>query len=111
MKIFISQPMRGIPRDEVLNRRQEIIKALNNRYLNENIEYLFSVITEYPNEDIETVPVWYLAKAIDKLSMATLAYFDEGWENASGCQIEHKICEEYKIKTIDYINLFTLEKE
>ena len=111
MKVFISQPMKGIEQEKINSRREEIIQAIKDRYLNENIEFLYSIITEYPNEDIENVPVWYLAKSIDKLSQATLAYFDEGWDNARSCVIEHKICEDYKIKTIDYIDLFTLEKE
>ena len=111
MKVFISQPMKGIAQEKIDKRREEIIQAINNRYLNENIEFIYSIITEYPNEDIESVPVWYLGKSVEKLSQATLAYFDEGWEDTRGCVIEHMICEKYKIKTIDYINLFTCEKE
>ena len=102
MKVFISQPMKGIAQEEIDKRRNKIIRAIQDRYLNENIEFIYSIITEYPNEDIENVPVWYLAKSIDGLSKATLAYFDEDWENAMGCVIEHKICENYGIKFIDY---------
>lgn len=111
MKVFISQPMRGLPREKINNRRNEIINKIKNRYLNDNIEFIYSIISEYPNENIECVPAWYLSKSIDKLSQATLAYFDKGWEDTDGCTIEHIICEKYKIKMIDYIDLFAEEKE
>lgn len=111
MRVFISQPMRNKTKEEIEIRRKEIIDQIRNRYLNENIEFVYSVIIEEPDYKVKNVPVWYLAKSIDKLSTATLAYFDEGWENARGCIIEHEICENYGIQTLDYINLFTEEKE
>lgn len=111
MKVFISQPMKDKTQEEIETRRKEIIETIRNRYLNDNIEFIYSVIEEQPNANVQNIPVWYLAKSIDMLSTATLTYFDEGWENARGCRIEHRICEDYGIQFIDYINLFTKEKE
>lgn len=107
MKVFISQPMRDKTQEEIEIRRKEIIEAIRDKYLNDIVEVVYSVITEIPNDEVKNAPVWYLGKSINKLSTATLAYFDKGWENARGCRIERQICEDYGIQTLDYINLFT----
>lgn len=102
MKVFISQPMRGRSQEEIEERRNNIINTIRDRYLNENIEFVYSIIEQEPSDDIEYVPVWYLSKSIEKLSTATIAYFDKGWEKADGCIIELKICKLYGIPTVFY---------
>lgn len=99
MRVFISQPMNGKTDEEINNRRKEIIEAIKNRYLNENIEFIYSVIDDKIDETVNNIPVWYLGKSILLLSTATLVCFDKNWTHARGCKIEHKICEEYNIPT------------
>lgn len=103
MKVFISQPMRGKTQEEINKRREEIIQIIENRYLNEHIEFVYSIIDTEPTEDVRNVPVWYLGKSIELLATATLAYFDFGWATARGCRIEHKICEEYNIPIFSFM--------
>lgn len=102
MKVFISQPMRERSQKEIEQRREEIKNIIKKRYLNGDIEFVYSVINEEPDDNVENIPVWYLAKSIDKLSTATLAYFDMGWINARGCRIERQICEEYNIPIFNF---------
>lgn len=118
MRIFISQPMRNKTQKTIETRRNKIIKAIKERYLNEHIDFVDSFADEGEKEfwkknniDLGNEPVWSLGKSIEKLATATLAYFDEGWENARGCRIEHRICEDYGISTLHYDNLFVNEKE
>ena len=105
MKVFISQPMRGISQEEIDSRRQEIIDKIKDKYLNENIEFIYSIIIEEPPEEINYSTVWYLSKSIEKLADATLVYFDKGWEKTRGCQIEYNICKAYNIPTISWREL------
>lgn len=101
MRVFISQPMRNKTQEEIETRRAEIIKAINNKYLNEHIEFIYSIIEQNP-VDTTYIPVWYLGESIKKLSNATIAYFDKGWEMARGCQIEYNVCKAYNIPTISW---------
>ena len=101
MKIFISQPMNGKTEEQIKKRRNEIISIIKNRYLN-HIDFVYSIIDQEPNEDVYYPPVWYLAKSIEKLSTVTMVYFDKGWEQARGCQIEYNICRTYGIPTISW---------
>lgn len=36
-----------------------------------------------------------LAKSIDAISKVDAVIFMNGWQNARGCEIEHKICQQY----------------
>lgn len=105
MKVFISQPMSGKSQEEIDNQRENAINKIKNKYLNENIEFIYSIIEEEPNNNIFTIPVWYLSKSIEKMAEATLVYFDKGWEMANGCLIEYQICKKYGIPTVSWREL------
>ena len=102
MRVFISQPMSGISQEEIEKRREKIIEMIEDRYLNEDIEFIYSIVKEKPNDNVRYEPVWYLGNSIQLLSTATIVYFDKNWQTARGCRIERDICEFYKIPTIDY---------
>ena len=46
-KLFISQPMRGLSDDEILNKREEIKRKAEKR-MGESIELIDSFVTDYP---------------------------------------------------------------
>ena len=96
MKVFISQPMSGKTDEEILNRRQEIMEMIKSVYLND-VEFINSIIKEQPNDDVNYDSVWYLGQSIQKLSNATMAYFDKDWHKTKGCQIEYNVCKTYGI--------------
>ena len=75
---------------------------IKDRYLNANIEFVYSFIDSEPSDDIEYTSVWYLGESIKELSKATIAYFDKGYEKADGCNIELNVCNLYGIPTIFY---------
>lgn len=39
------------------------------------------------------VPLCYLAKSLENMSLCNTAYFVKGWEDARGCRIEHEAAE------------------
>lgn len=99
-KIFISQPMRGLTDEEILNKRQEIRKNAE-KVIKEPVELIDSFIEDYPGEINKHIPVFYLGKSIQFLSQADIAYFGGDWRNARGCKIEHEIAKQYGIEIIE----------
>lgn len=95
-KLFISQPMRGKTNDEILAVRQKAIVSAE-RELGEKVEVIDSF---FENAPVEANPLWYLAKALELLSTADVAYFAKGWEEARGCRIENTCAIEYGIELV-----------
>ena len=99
-KIFISQPMKGLTDEEILNKRQEIRKNAE-KVIKEPVELIDSFIEDYPEEINKHIPVLYLGKSIQFLSQADVAYFGGDWRNARGCKIEHEVAKQYGIEIIE----------
>lgn len=98
-KIFISQPMNGKTDKEILEQR-EIAIAAAEHFLGEPVEEIKSFFEDY-NPENGCIPLKYLAKSIDLLADADVAYFAPGWKEARGCKIEHECAEAYRISIID----------
>ena len=99
-KIFISQPMKRLTDEEILNKRQEIMKNAE-KVIKEPVELIDSFIEDYPGEINKHIPVFYLGKSIQLLSQADIAYFGGDWRNARGCKIENEIAKQYGIEIIE----------
>lgn len=97
-KLFISQPMRGKSQDEILREREAAITAATLQ-LNEDVEVINSYFSDYKPES-GCKPLKYLAKALEMLADADIAYFCAGWDTARGCKIEHQCAIEYGIEVI-----------
>lgn len=101
-KLFISQPMRDKTDEEILAVREKAIESAKN-YLKEcgeedEIEVIDSF---FQNAPAEARPLWFLAKSLELLSTADVAYFAKGWEDARGCRIENECAIEYGIDVIE----------
>lgn len=102
-KLFISQPMNGKTEDEILAVRKKAIESAK-AMLGEDVKVIESFFEDY-NPDKGCVPLKYLAKSLELLADADVAYFAKGWESARGCRIENQCAIEYGIDTIeDYTN-------
>ena len=95
-KIFVSQPMRGKTNEEILAVREKAIASAE-RELGEKVEVIDSFFKDAPTE---AKPLWYLAKALELLATADVAYFAKGWEEARGCRIENTCAIEYGIPLV-----------
>lgn len=102
IKLFISQPMRGKTDEEILAEREKAIKFFKAIFEEVEIEVIDSLFKEVPHD---ANPLWYLAKSLELLSTADVAYFVKGWENYRGCKIEYKCAKEYGIYTIEQVDL------
>lgn len=102
-KLFISQPMDGKTEEEILAVRNKAIESAK-IMLNDDVEVIESYFEDY-NPDKGCIPLKYLAKLLDLLADADVAYFAKAWESARGCRIENQCAIEYGIDTIeDYTN-------
>ena len=98
MKVMISLPMNGKKDSEVISRMKEIKEKFDKLH----IDVIDSFINDEGPKDINHKNVYYLGRTImNFLCEADAVYFDEGWEQARGCRIERKICEEYGIMILD----------
>ena len=99
IKLFISQPMRGLTYEEILKVWEEI-RAWAEHAIGAPVELIDSFIEDFPGEYNKSIPVWYLGKSIQFLSQADIAYFGGDWINARGCKIEYINASAYGIKVI-----------
>lgn len=92
MKIFISQPMKGLSEKEIKSNREKAIKNIKNLYGDDA-----EIIDSYNNKYQKLLVC--LAKSIELLSTADIAYFCKGWNTARGCRIEYMCADNYGIGT------------
>lgn len=95
-KLFISQPMKGKTDEEILAVRERAIESAK-RHIGEPVEVIDSFFQGAP---ADAKPLWFLAKSLELLSTADVAYFAKGWEDARGCRIENACAVEYGIDTV-----------
>jgi hypothetical protein len=95
-RLFISQPMRDKSNAEILAERNKAIEVAS-KQLNEEVEVIDSFFKDSP---ALTNPLLCLAKSLELLATADIAYFADGWEQAKGCRIERLCAEEYNIPVI-----------
>ena len=96
MKVFISQPMTGRLKEEILNERNEVIEILKDKY---NVEVLDSYFEDYDPQN-GSIPIKYLAKSIEVLAEADVLLCVGDWKNSKGCKVEHECAKQYGIKII-----------
>ena len=98
MKAMLSQPMAGKTDEEIIATRQNAISTLKEK----GYEIVNTLFTDewYNREAMEKrgvvqIPLCFLAKSIENMSLCHAAYFCKGWENARGCRIEHDVAKAY----------------
>ncbi len=107
MKVFISQPMKDRSAEDIRKEREEIMERLRQElpkicHMNpkEEIELMDTFFEDY-NPKGKNVPLKHLAKSIEMLADADVAFFATGWEKARGCKIENTCAIEYGITVIE----------
>lgn len=103
MKAMISQPMAGKADEEIVETREKAKAKLEEL----GYELVNTLFTDewYSDEAMEErgvvqVPLCFLAKSLENMSLCHAAYFAKGWENARGCRIEHDAALEYGLKVL-----------
>lgn len=103
MKAMLSQPMAGKTDEEIIATRERAIKLLKEM----GYDIVNTLFTDewYSNEAMKErgvvqIPLCFLAKSLENMSLCHVAYFCKGWEKARGCRIEHEVAVLYGLKVI-----------
>jgi len=94
MKVFVSQPMNGIPEDEILRRRDELFNLAKNIF-GDRVELIDSYTKSQELEDRGAVAV--LGDSIALMADAELVVFARDWNMARGCRVENMVAMLYSI--------------
>ena len=102
-KAMISQPMGGKTENEIVATREKAISELEEK----GYKVVNTLFTDewYSKEKMEErgvvqIPLCFLAKSLENMSLCHTAYFCKGWENARGCRIEHEAAKAYGLDII-----------
>ena len=103
LKAMLSQPMAGKTNEEIVATREKAIATLREF----GYEVINTLFTDewYSKESMEArgvvqIPLCFLAKSLENMSLCHAAYFCKGWENARGCRIEHEAAVAYGLDII-----------
>lgn len=96
-KLFISQPMRGKTKEEILKERELAIRDVE-ELLKEPVEVLETVFDDFGPQ---AKPLEYIARSIEYMAKADVVYFAKGWEEARGCKIEYQCAIKYGLTIIN----------
>ena len=98
MKAMLSQPMAGKSEEEIITTRERAIKALESK----GYEIVNTLFTDewysqkaMKERGVVQIPLCFLAKSLESMSLCHAAYFCKGWEEARGCRIEHEAAKAY----------------
>jgi hypothetical protein len=102
-KAMLSQPMAGKTEEEIVTTREKAIAVLRDK----GYEVVNTLFTDewYSKEAMESrgvvqIPLCFLAKSLENMSLCHAAYFCKGWEKTRGCKIEHDAAVDYGLEII-----------
>ncbi len=100
---MISQPMGGLTEEQIVETRNRFLQfAKENNYQVVNTLFTDEWYSKKSMEerDVRNIPMQFLAKSIESMSLCNIAYFVKGWEKARGCKIEHEVAKQYNMEII-----------
>lgn len=103
LKAMLSQPMAGKTNEEIVETRERAVAFLKGLGY-EVVNTLFT--DEWYRKDamdrrgVVQIPLCYLAKSLENMSLCHAAFFCKGWEKARGCKIEHEAAVAYGLTII-----------
>ena len=103
MKAMLSQPMAGKTNEEIVATREKAVAFLKGM----GYEVVNTLFTDewYSQEAMEKrgvvqIPLCFLAKSLENMSLCHAAFFCKGWEKTRGCKIEHDAAVAYGLTII-----------
>ena len=95
--------MNGKSDEEIVATRNQAIAELEAKGY-EVVNTLFT--DEWHNREsmkergVVQIPLCFLSKSLENMSLCHAAYFCKGWENARGCKIEHDAAVAYGLEIL-----------
>lgn len=95
--------MAGKTNEEIIEARERAVKVLESK----GYEVVNTLFTDewYSDESMEKrgivqIPLCFLAKSLENMSLCNAVYFCKGWESARGCKIEHDAAMAYGMRVL-----------
>ena len=95
--------MAGKTEEEIREARDRAISVLEAK----GYEIVNTLFTDewYSQESMKErgvvqIPLCFLAKSLENMSLCHAAFFCKGWEQARGCRIEHEAAKAYGLEVI-----------
>ena len=102
-KAMLCHPMAGKTEQEIVEVRERAIAVLEAK----GFEIVNTLFTDDWHNDqamkargVVQIPLYFLAKSLESMSLCHAAYFCKGWEKARGCRIEHEAAKAYGLEII-----------
>lgn len=102
-KAMVSQPMAGKTEEEIVAAREsakEFLEALGYEFVNTLFTDEWYSSESMAERGVANIPLCFIAKSLENMSLCHAAYFAKGWEQARGCRIEHEVAKAYGVRTI-----------
>ena len=102
-KAMISQPMAGKTDEQIAATREKAIadlEAMGYEVVNTLFTDEWYSDAALKERGVVQVPLCYLAKSLENMSLCHAAYFAKGWEKARGCRIEHDAAVAYGLEVL-----------
>lgn len=102
-KAMLSQPMAGKTEEEIIDTRNRAVTELEKRGFGiVNTLFTDEWYSQHSMKQrgVVQIPLCFLAKSLENMSLCHAAYFCKGWENARGCRIEHEAAKAYGLEII-----------
>ena len=97
-KAMLSQPMAGKTDEEIVATREKAATYLESM----GYEVVNTYFTDEAMEErgVVQIPLCFLAKSLENMSLCHVAYFCKGWDQARGCRIEHDTAVAYGLEVL-----------
>lgn len=102
-RAMLSQPMAGKTEEEIKETRDRAIQVLKGLgYLVVNTLFTDEWYSDQSmtSRGVVQIPLCFLAKSLEKMSMCHTVYFCKGWEQTRGCRLEHEAAVAYGLNII-----------
>lgn len=103
LKAMLSQPMGGKTQEEIVETRERAIRAIQDmgyKVVNTLFTDEWYSKKAMKSRGVVQIPLCFLAKSLENMSLCHVAYFCKGWEQARGCRIEHEAAKDYGLEII-----------
>ena len=102
-RAMVSQPMAGKAEEEIVATRARAkahLESLGYEFVNTKFTDEWYSPEQMQERGVVNIPLCFLAKSLENMSLCSVAYFAKGWENTRGCKAEHDVAKAYGMEII-----------
>lgn len=102
-KAMVSQPMAGKTEEEIVATRaraKAYLEGLGYEFVNTKFTDEWYSPEKMQERGVANIPLCFLAKSLENMSLCSAAYFAKGWEKARGCKAEHDVAKAYGVRIL-----------